>query len=956
MRLGNFSFGTKLFFIIGLCALTVAVLLGVGLRLLHNAVLEERQLTCQYAVEVGYSELQQYENLAQKGLMTRDDAIHAALENIRNLRYGQGGYFFVSDLNGVMLMHPIIRTLEGQNLTDLQDTKGRYFYRNFFHTAAKTGFVNYSWPKPGYEKPVEKLSYVKAFEPWNMMIISGVYLDDVQDRFNTYAMLLVIIGGTGLGLITASSVFFIRHMVHPLNLVTSAMNRLIAGESDVKLTAFDRSDEVGILSQAVSTFNDNVQRMRGLEKQVGQTLAEMETIFENTSAGIVVISIKNREILRVNKCFEDMFGYRRDEVIGQTTRGIYLNDEDFQAVGSQAYSQLSSGKPYTNELQMRHKDGTVLWISITGTLGEIRGGINSIWLLEDVTDQKEAQEALHRANDELESRVQERTAKLRELVEELQFKESELRKANIAAEAANVAKSHFLANMSHEIRTPMNAIIGISQLTLRTDLSPKQRDYVEKVLGAAKSLLGIINDILDFSKIESGHLSIEKINFSLEKLISEITSTIGFKISEKNLEFILSIAPNIPKGLIGDPLRLGQVLLNLCSNATKFTASGAIKLAVDMIDETADSLTLRFVVADNGIGMSSEQVAKLFQPFSQADASTTRLYGGTGLGLAISKNLVELMDGQIGVDSSPGNGSTFWFTAVLGRGQEVVDDTGDTTIALSNLRILVVDDNPSSRLILGNYLTSFGCQYQEASSGAEALDEIRMAAEPFDLILLDWMMPGMDGIETIKHLHDMVGKDQVPKIVMVSAYDRDKVMAQANGLEVSEFLVKPVSSSTLIEAIMSAIGSRLTARKTYYDQDSSPLAVDWTDTHLLLVEDNELNQMLAQELLEQAGFTVTIAANGKLALEALESQHFHGILMDVQMPVMDGYTTTRTIRASEHFKSLPIIAMTANAMSGDRELTLNAGMDDYVTKPLDTHLLFEILRKWITPSKQLGSD
>ena len=353
-------------------------------------------------------------------------------------------------------------------------------------------------------------------------------------------------------------------------------------------------------------------------------------------------------------------------------------------------------------------------------------------------------------------------------------------------------------------------------------------------------------------------------------------------------------------------------------------------------------------MSDTGIGLTEEQKGALFQAFAQADASTTRKYGGTGLGLAISKRLSELMGGEIGVESQAGAGSTFWFTARFGLSDAARQTSRRDRVTLGSLRILVVDDNPSSRTILGRLLQSFGCSFEPAASGEEALARLSQAVDPFDLILLDWRMPGMGGIEVARRLRQVVTAGRIPKVVMISAYDRDEVMSDAGDLDIAGYLIKPVNPGALADAIMEAIGQRMSDRPAAAKQ-GKPLAAKrtWTGVKLLVVEDNELNQILARDVLEQAGFTVTIVENGQIAVDTVQRQNFDGVLMDVQMPVMDGFTATRTIRADQRFKDLPIIAMTANAMSGDREKALEAGMNDYVAKPLDLDKMFAVLRAWL---------
>lgn len=780
----------------------VATAVG-GLWMNRDAILKERKAELRAQVEAASSVIDQFHTESAHGGLSEERAKSLALDAIRHVRYGNNGYLAVVSPDGIMLAHGAHPEYEGPRRLYLPNSGSDDRAIRALIDGAHAGgaFHQFDYPRPDGGPPIAKLAYAQSYVPWDWVIFTGLYLDDVGAAFYRQCLIMLAFLVPLTVLLCAQMMLLGRSILQPLH-------------------------------------------------RLGRAMAE-----------------------------------RSEDVSGQFRQPVEWSSEDELGSVVEAYNLLLSRQTET------------------------------------------------------ERQLAERRAQLEELVK---TRTAELEIARQQAEQSSRAKTDFLANISHEIRTPMNAVIGLSHLITRTKLDDHQRDYVSKIDSAAKSLLGIIDDILDFSRIEARHLSLETVSFKLDDIMRTLSDLIALPAGAKGLEVVFEIDDRIPARLRGDPLRLNQILTNLANNALKFTEKGVVTIACKLIGGTDHGLFLRFSVTDTGIGLTEAQQKQLFTPFTQAETSLTRRFGGAGLGLAICKQLVGMMGGEIGVDSIPGRGSTFWFTLRLGKdGDPAAQEPRDTTKLFSGLKVLVADDNLLVRHTISAMLSGLGCRADAVSSGELVLDALAQPGrEPYDLLIIDWMMPEMDGVETIRRIN-CAELPHAPRIIMVSGYGQDELLPHVLSLGLDGMLSKPVNRGQLIETLERCF--RLSGKIA---SPSGSQIMFAHGTRVLLVEDNEINRMVAEEILSKAGIEITVAVNGREGVDAVMSEPFDAVLMDIQMPVLDGYSATREIRSKPRFAALPIIAMTANATEADRLRAMDAGMSDHIAKPFDPENLLLLLQRW----------
>ena len=894
-----------------------AAVLGAAVFFLQADLRQSRERVMQLELQSATQSIRQ--QLSRSGVVAASREAEAQLQRLRAKEgFASATLFIIERNDNRIVYHPDFSLGDRVNYAFVDEMLRR-----------QTGSLQYDY------KGDPRMAVFHTLEPIDWLV--GVAVSRQEVYAAMFGFMRAIGGITFVALclsgITVS--LFGRWLMRRIGVTLNCVRRIEQGDLSARVSHAGSDDEIGALQGGVNAMGERIEQRTREQREAQEALrsseARLRRLVESSMIGVFFWDVSGG-VTETNDAFLEIIGYDRNDLRAGLVDWARLTPPEEAASDQDAIQQLlETGRCQSYEKHYIRKDGSLVPVLIGGAL------------LSDSKDQG--------------------VACIVDLTERKQAEAD--RQARREAEAASTAKGEFLANMSHEIRTPMNAILGMSYLALQSGLNPQQHTYIEKVHASAESLLGIINDILDFSKIEAGKLDMETIPFSLTDVMDNLGSLVGMKAEEKGLELLFVEPPGLPTALVGDPSRLGQVLLNLGNNAVKFTDLGEVVVTIEVVDHDATSVQLRFEVRDTGVGMSVEELQRLFQPFSQADASTSRRYGGTGLGLAISRRLVRLMGGELDVDSAPGRGSRFHFSVgfKLRAGDAALPQALEQG-RLRGTRALIVDDNASAREVLAEMADALGLQVDTAVDGLDALRKVERADvsdRPYDLLLLDWKMPGMDGIECARVLSQREAhRHPTPPVLMLTAFSRGEVQQRLaeRRVAVGGLLTKPVTPSTLFDACGAALGL-VTRRPTRIARREEALhghRAILNGARVLLVEDNPINQELALDVLSRAGVVVSIAGNGREALDMLAKQRFDGVLMDCQMPVMDGYAATRALRQRPELRDLPVIAMTANAMVGDRDKVLAAGMNDHIAKPIKLDEMFATLARWVHPATTAAAE
>ncbi len=720
-----------------------------------------------------------------------------------------------------------------------------------------------------------------------------------------------------------------KGILPPTIMITGTGDEKVAVEA-MKLGAGDyivKDAGAGYLELLPSAIEKMLRQHRAIEEkqQTEQALRKSEEsfrkLFEQSNDAIFIHQAGR--IIDVNQRACEMLGYGKEQFLAMDIADLYPQEGYTESSKKISNAEgMNSIESILFETLFKKADGTVVSVEISSAIVDREHKVIQ-GIARDITERKRA--------------------------------EAELQKAKEEAEAANRAKTEFLASMSHEIRTPMNAIIGMADLLLETTLTPEQQQYVRVFQSAGENLLNIINDIIDISKVEAGYVNLETIDFDLNEIVENICEVMAVRAHEKGLELVNSIMPNVPIALVGDPTRLRQILVNLIGNAIKFTEKGEVLVQIENLGMKDGKVELLFSVKDTGIGIAEEKKVTIFEAFTQADSSITRKYGGTGLGLAISKQLVELMSGHLMVESKPSQGSTFSFTAQFTIQAEPKGHSEKGALDMKGVRVLVVDDNETNRMILRNSLSKLGAIITEADDGEHGFAEFKRAigtAAPYQLALIDRRMPGMDGFELAQHIKETMGNIKNTAVMMLTSDNRSGDLALCKELDIAFYLVKPVKKQELLDAIATIMGRQIAPPPSKIPDIRQVDFSSIRSFNLLLVEDSADNRLIIQSYFKRTTDHIDIAENGAIAVEKFKAGDYDLVLMDVQMPIMDGYTATREIRKWEREngrKETPIFALTAHAMKEDVQKSINAGCTDHLTKPIKRATLMEAVQKYTKP-------